>query len=279
MASSTTINKTYSDKEVDILLRIIQQSNRDYDVEIDGTTVISRTDDTNRYYDLVDFILPTTKFVTIRIFKGASRNYDRTVLIMLQNGLNGTPQIEALNAYDAKPKVDTNKLKAEWEKDRLIEDLKKEKVALEAENKRIKQETKEQIREIETDAKQQIQDIKDRQNSLSGMIETVAPALAQTLSTSKLAQSYPMLGALGTVDRQEQTPPIQNNEAGSSEVKFKPKNTNPNDDKLLGLVQDLKDNFEIIELETIFNFLHHASQDKSLLLELETLTPNENADL
>lgn len=275
MASSTTINKPYSDREVDILLKIIQQGNREYDIEIDGNTVISRTSNTENYYDLVDFISPHTKFVTIRIYKGNSRNYDRTVLILPQNGLNGTPQQAAHDAYDTKPKVDAEKLRTEWEKERLIEDLIKEKEALKEENKRIKQETKEQIREIEADAKNQIQAIKDRQNSLSGMIETFAPAVAQTLANSKLSQTYPMLGALGALDHEQRTP-SQTQENEPSEVKFRPTNTNPNpsDEKLLSLLNDLKDNFEIEELESVFDFLHHAAQDKSLLIELQNLIPN-----
>ena len=279
MASSTTINKPYSDREVDILLKIIQQSNREYDVEIDGSTVISRTYDTQNYYDLVDFISPHTKFVTIRIYKGTSRNYDRTVLIMPQNGLNGTPQIEALHAYDTKPKVDIAKERAEWEKDRLIEDLTKEKTALEAENKRIKQEAREQIREIEEDAKQQIQDIKDKQNSLSGIIETFAPAVATTLANSQLSKTYPLLGALGALEETKSPNQQATNETEPSEVKFSPQNTNPSDEKLLSLLNDLKANFELEELETVFEFLHHAAQDKSLLNKLENLIPTQNADL
>ncbi|WP_338769898.1 hypothetical protein WAF17_10820 [Bernardetia sp. ABR2-2B] len=271
------IPRDYSEKAIDLLFKIIEQNNKYYDVEIDGNEIIGRTSDTDRFYDFMEFIQPTTKYVAIRVYKGGSPNNDRNVFTMPQNGLNGIPKEEAHNAFDKKPKIDIAKERADWEKDRLIEDLKKAKESLEAENARIKEEAKEQIREIEADAKEQIQAIKDRQSSLSGVLETVAPALAQTLSKSKLAETYPMLGALGTIEEQNETTPSSTEEP--SGVKFTPKSDAPSDDKLLALVADLRKHFEDEELEIVFNFLHHASQNKSLLIQLENLIPTQHADL
>ena len=273
---STSNDKYYSDSAVDLLLKIIEQTARQYTVKIDGTTIIPRTDDVEMFYNLVDFIEPTTQVVTVIIWRGGSNHYDETNLIRKQNGLNGTP-LESLKK-DTTPQIDLAKERADWEKDRLIDDLKKEKKALEAENIRIKEEAKEQIREIEADAKEQIQAIRDRQNSLSGFIEMIAPAAAQTLSKSKLAETYPMLGALGTIES-EQKPTATPTTEEPSGVKFTPKNDNPSDDKLLALVADLRNHFEDNELEIVFNFLHHASQNKSLLTQLETLIPTQHGNL
>ena len=118
--ASTYIEKPYSDSAIDILLKFVEQGDKDYDIEIDEQPIVSRTDNVEHFYDFVNYINPSTQFVSIRIYKGKSRNYDRTVLLRKSNGLNGTPSEAAKNAYDNKPKFDILKEKSDLENSETV---------------------------------------------------------------------------------------------------------------------------------------------------------------
>ena len=263
--ASTIVHKPYSDRAVDILLKLVEQG-KEYDIEVDGNPVISRTDNTEIFYDFMDFVVPSTQFVSIRIYKGNSRNYDRTVLIMPQNSLNGFPMQEAKEAY--KPKVDISKEKSDWEKDRKIEDLEEE---VEYLTKKVKQ--------LKRKAEEKIQEVKDKQSSLSGVLETIAPAAVQILANSKLSQTYPALGMLGSLNQEEpQEPPTTTYNPPVSEVKFS-ETSEPSwtekQQKQLKFFENFEKNFSEDERILFFDFLKRAAKDKQLL---ENLIPNETEE-
>ena len=263
--ASTTINKPYSDKTLEMLLKIIEQG-KEYDIEIDKTPIISRTDNTELFYDFMDYLEPTARYVAIRIYRGNSRNYDRTVLILPQNSLNGFPLQEAQEAYESKPKLDIAKEKSDWEKDRKIEDLTEE----------VEYLTK-KLKTVRRKAEEKIQEIKDSQSSLSGVLETLAPAAIQVLSNSKLSKTYPALGMLSSLNEEPQEPNAPSYNAPVSEVKFSSETEHQGltdlQKKELHFFEQLKKNFQDFELATIFDFLKRAAKDKQLL---ETLIPTEN---
>lgn len=265
--ASTTINKPYSDRAVDILLKIVEQG-KEYDIEIDGHPVISRTDNTEIFYDFMDFVVPSTQFVAFRIYKGNSRNYDRTVLIMPQNSLNGSPLQEAREAYDTKPKEDLSKAKSDWEKDRKIEDLEEEVEYLTNKVKHLKRK-----------AQEKIQEVKDKQSSFSGVLETIAPAAVQILANSKLSQTYPALGMLGSLNQDEpQEPQTTTYNPPVSEVKFSAASEpalTEEQQKQLRFFKELKKNFQEFEVIAIFDFLKRAAKDKQLL---ENLIPHNHTE-
>ncbi len=261
--ASTTVNKPYSDRTLEMLLKLIEQG-KEYDIEIDKTPIISRTDNPELFYDFMDYLEPTARYVAVRIYRGTSRNYDRTVLIMAQNSLNGSPLQEAREAYDTKPKEDIEKVKSEWEKDRKIEDLTEEVAYL-----------TNQIDVIRKKAKKKIEEAKNSNSSLSGMLETFAPAAVQILANSKLSQTYPALGMLGSLNQEQDQEETTYNPPPTSEVKFsaasEPSLTEEQQKQLHFFVQ-LKTNFKEFELVTIFDFLKRAAHDKQLL---ENLIPNQ----
>jgi hypothetical protein len=269
--ASTYIEKPYSDSAIDILLKFVQQGDKEYDIEIDEQPIVSRTDNPEYFYDFVNYINPSTQFVSVRIYKGKSRNYDRTVLVRKSNGLNGTPSESARNAYDNKPKFDILKEKSDWEKDRKIEDLTEE-VAYLTEQNRI----------ITEEAKSKIEETKNANSSLSGILEAIAPAAIQVLANSKLSKTYPALGMLSSLYEEPQEPnePSYNSPV-KNEVKFSSSSNTENSltdlqKKELHFFEQLKKNFQDFELATIFDFLKRAAHDKQLLENLIPLTESEN---
>ena len=271
MASSIT-NKPYSDRNLEMLLKIVEQGNREYDIKIDKTPIVARTNDPELFYDFMDYLEPTTQFVTVRIYQGTSRNYDATCLIMPQNALNGTPSEAAKNAYDNKPKFDILKEKSDWEKDRKIEDLTEEVAYLTEQNRIIKEE-----------AKSKIEETKNANSSLSGILEAIAPAAIQVLANSKLSKTYPALGMLSSLyeeEPQEPNAPSYNPSQNTNEVKFSSSSTTENgltelQKKELHFFEQLKKSFQDFELATIFDFLKRAAHDKQLLENLIPLTETE----
>lgn len=265
--ASTTLNKPYSDKTLEMLLKIIEQG-KEYDIEIDKTPIISRTDNPELFYDFMDYLEPTARYVAIRIYRGNSRNYDRTVLILPQNSLNGFPLQEAQEAYESKPKFDIAKEKSEWEKDRLIEDLKEE----------VEYLTK-KVKVVRRKAEEKIQEIKDSQSSLSGVLETLAPAAIQVLSNSKLSKQYPALGMLSSLNEEVQEPSTPSYTPVENEVKFSATTESQGlteiQQKELKFFENFKRNFQDFELATIFDFLKRAAKDKQLLETLIPLTDTE----
>ena len=270
MASSIT-NKPYSDRNLEMLLKIVEQGNREYDIKIDKTPIVARTNDPELFYDFMDYLEPTTQFVTVRIYQGTSRNYDATCLIMPQNALNGTPSEAAQEAH--KPKHDLDKEKSDWEKDRKLEDLTEEVAYL----------TK-QIEVIKKKAKKRIEEAKGANSSLSGILETFAPAAIQVLANSKLSKTYPALGMLSSLyeeEPQEPNAPSYNPSQNTNEVKFSSSSTTENgltelQKKELHFFEQLKKSFQDFELATIFDFLKRAAHDKQLLENLIPLTETEN---
>ena len=270
--ASTYIEKPYSDSAIDILLKFVEQGDKDYDIEIDEQPIVSRTDNVEHFYDFVNYINPSTQFVSIRIYKGKSRNYDRTVLLRKSNGLNGTPSEAAKNAYDNKPKFDILKEKSDWEKDRKIEDLTEEVAYLTEQNRIIKEE-----------AKSKIEETKNANSSLSGILEAIAPAAIQVLANSKLSKTYPALGMLSSLyeeEPQEPNAPSYNPSQNTNEVKFSSSSTTENgltelQKKELHFFEQLKKSFQDFELATIFDFLKRAAHDKQLLENLIPLTETE----
>lgn len=268
--ASTYIEKPYSDSAIDILLKLVQQGGKEYDIEIDEQQIVARTDNPDYFYDFVDYVQPSTQFVAFRIYRGKSRNYDRTVLLRKSNALNGIPSEAAQRAFDNKPKFDIQKEKSDWEKDRKIEDLTDEVAYL----------TKE-IEAIRKKAKKKIEEAKGANSSLSGILETIAPAAIQVLANSKLSKVYPALGMLGTLNEDPQepqepnyNPPVQN----ASEVKFASSENQGLTDlqqKELRFMQQLKTNFQDFELGVIFEFLQRAAKNKDLLEVLIPISQTE----
>ncbi|WP_338814113.1 hypothetical protein V9L05_01575 [Bernardetia sp. Wsw4-3y2] len=262
--ANSYIEKPYSDSAIDILLKFVEQGGKEYDIEIDEQPIVSRTDNIDYFYDFVNYISPSTQFVSFRIYKGKSRHYDRTVLLRKSNGLNGTPAESARNAYDTKPKVDIEKERSDWEKDRKIEDLTEEVAYL-----------TNQIEVIRKKAKKKIEEAKNSNSSLSGILETFAPAAVQILANSKLSQTYPALGMLGSLNQDQDQEETTYNPPPTSEVKFsaasEPSLTEKQQ-KQLHFFKQLEKNFDELELVTIFDFLKRAAHDKELL---ENLIPNQ----
>ncbi|WP_338792311.1 hypothetical protein [Bernardetia sp. MNP-M8] len=261
--ASSVVNKPYSDKTLEMLLKVIEQGNKEYSITIDKMPIVTRTNDPELFYDFMDYLEPTTQFVTVKIYQGTSRHSDATCLIMPQNSLNGTPQKAAEEANE--PKLNIAKAKSDWEKDRRIEDLEEE----------VEYLTK-KVKTIKRKAEEKIQEVKDKQNSLSGVLETFAPAAAQILATSKLSQAYPALGMLGSLNQEQPEQETHYNPPPISEVKFsaasEPSLTEKQQ-KQLQFFKQLEKNFEEVELVTIFDFLKRAAHDKELL---ENLIPNDN---
>lgn len=269
MSKSSYNQKPYSDRAVEMLLKLVEQG-KEYDISIDEQQIVARTNDKEMFFDFMEFLSPTTKFITFRIYKGGSRKYDKITLYMPKNGLNGSPEQEAQEANQ--PKINIDREKSDWEKDRYIKDLEAEVESLSKKVKTIKKKAEEKIKEI-----------KDSQNTLSGMLETIAPAAIQVLANSKLSQTYPALGMLGNINEPQRTHEPQEtsyNPPPVSEVKFsesfESQGLTEKQEKQLRFFKEIEKNFQSFELETIFEFIKRAAKDKQLLEILIPTTQTED---
>lgn len=116
----TTKTFKYSKDNVELVFDLLtnyksQGTPKEYDIQLDGITVVQRTNDLNSFYSFMSFLSEYTRSVCVRLFLGKSRKCDKYVL-QQQGNVSPDPHMttEDYIKQEVKKRLDDDKKEFEY---------------------------------------------------------------------------------------------------------------------------------------------------------------------
>jgi len=194
MRSNEVKNETYEPNKLEAIYQNLSANFKagrpqDYEIQLDGFSVVSRNNDPERFATYSDFITPDTKYVSVLLYRNNSNSSDKYFFHLQPNKfyqpgqLNGLPE-KTINESD---------LKAQWLKEQRYEELIKENEFL-----------KKEIEEYELIVARQGNDIDNIKSNRDLTIQSVGNSLLRGAVNSEFVkENVPIINDLAGMPKKE----------------------------------------------------------------------------
>ena len=264
--------------------KMIASNGKSYQIKVDNTTVVERTDDPGRFWDFEGFINSRTQSVEIIVFSGNSNRNDKFIYTfgdyqpasIKPTPVSDIPPIQdiALNGPDLRDQV-IGEQKAK--KKELKRKLKKK-------GKKIRKKLEREISEKQI--REELENLKGK-SALAGIVEQAGPGVLLGL-LDKAMVKFPALAGFAGVPQQPVIPDTADTAAptidGQPEQKEQRTRRRRKDDEQpqghsnehVNLLTQLNQLFAPDEVQSIFDFLNASAHDKAHLEAIKYCQQNTN---
>jgi hypothetical protein len=265
--------RRYDEANISRLARLLDNSHQEFEVRVDGFTVIPRGQDTSKFESITDFIDENTHVIEVLVYKGASNVNDKHFFLFDSSGsgLGNTDEPGAESKYHIRAKEDEIKrLQAEIESlkgskmtQKQFDDFKRDWET--AQLKKELAEALERAKSAEKRADNRIAEIEAKSNSLGGILGAVVPhALASLAKTPGFQRALPGLAGLAALAGNETAEPGDGPDDEHTGVGF----ATPANDVAAQVAALLRESYDEDEQHFVLEFLARAAQQKFLLRQL-----------
>lgn len=162
------IKENYSESRVEMIYGFLKKeaqggNPKDYEIKIDELKVVSRNNDTERFYEFEEFIMPGSQGITI-VIHDKSHTSTKYILLLREEALKG----EELSGFEKNMNVKLQHEKSKWEHGQLLRD-----------HAALKQQLKE-CEEYCQQLKDRNQELESEKNKSSGKLTETVIGLAGT---------------------------------------------------------------------------------------------------
>lgn len=269
------INEKYEQEKVNQLQEYLRQYAErekpiDYEILVDGSTVVRRTDDPELFNLFEPFVNANTKCIVILLYKGKSNKNDRYIY-----RFNDSAEAGLLGLPAQKEKSVQSQINEAIEKERQkreLEDLLRENSELKDENQALEEE----IEELET----KVEELEAKQSPLNGFLGDVGSSFVESFikRNPQILDKLPGGSSLaGLLDENAKQAPAQID----SPVSFTPKSSamSEDDKASIDFMNQLKERFTQEEFSKILALLESFATDKTQIEEvLNYLTKKQNKE-
>lgn len=262
------INEKYEQEKINQLQQYLRQYAErekpiDYEILVDGNTVVRRTDDPELFTMFEPFVTANTKCVVILLYKGKSNNNDRFIYRFSDAPEASLLGLPAQKEKSVQAQID-EALQNERQK-RELQDIIKENEELKEENESLEEE----IEELQT----QISELEAKQSPLNGFLGDVGSTFVESFirRNPQILDKLPggtSLAGLLTEDNsaQHRTPQPE------TSVSFSPKSSSlsEEDKAAVDFMNQIRERFTQEEFSKILALLESFATDKKQIDEVLT---------